>query len=386
MKKQKLEEIDALRAFAFLAVVLQHAIGHYAYLPESRLADGVLLGMLLLLAKFAVPVFIFITGLVLFYNYEGGVHYGRFVLKRCKDILLPYAPWVVLFGVAYNSLTLGSWEDWKQLGLLLITGKASYHLWYVVMIFQLYLIFPALRYVILPIARRIGAGTAGAAALTILAAAYIWLTGETAAISNAFGTWHIPVLSDLFTAYIDRNSLLFIYYFIMGAAAGLYMERWKAWLQRRKAAIITVYGVYLAVMFYVVVSHFRFQPDLVIHYDDTLLLQPLMASFLIVSIPAMHLAAAEFTRWAGGKLRRLSDLIGRHSYTAYLAHALVLGGSTWIADLLLPGANTTLRTILSFALCASGSVLTAWLLSQAAALLRQARPAGRTQKNLSPPQ
>src|SRR4051812_25941231 len=105
MKKQKLDEIEALRAFAFLAVVLQHAIGHYAYGPESRLSDGVLLGVLLLLAKFAVPVFIFITGLVLFYNYSDGVQFGRFVRKRFKDILLPYMPWVILYSIINNGLT-----------------------------------------------------------------------------------------------------------------------------------------------------------------------------------------------------------------------------------------------------------------------------------------
>ncbi|WP_248930065.1 acyltransferase [Paenibacillus hamazuiensis] len=367
MKKQKLEEIEALRAFAFLAVVLQHAIGHYAYTPESKLADGLLLGFILMLTKFAVPMFIFITGLVLFYNYSGGVRYFDFMRKRLKDIVLPYLPWVVVYGAISYSLTYTSWADFREFGLLALTGKSSYHLWYIVMIFQFYMLFPPLRRVILWGAKFVGSARAAAVLLAVLGAAYIGLTAVTGPVNGFVGALGIPVIGGLFGEYADRNALYFIFYFVLGAAAGLAIGPWRSWLERWKTPLLSVYFAFILLMLYVIVSHFRYEPQLVIHYNDTLLVQPLMAAFLIVSVPAMHLIALAFSRRAGEKLRRAAAAVGGYSYTAYLAHALVLVGATWAADLLLPGVSTTVRTLLAFALCAAGSVLLAMVLRRAAA-------------------
>lgn len=143
--KEKLKEIDILRGLAFLAVVLQHAIGHYYPLPETGLADGVLLGAALIASKFAVPVFLFITGMVLFYNYSHTVHAGTFLWKRARDVVFPYAVWTVVYVVLIHKLDLGAWATYRTLGRWLITGEACYHLWYVVMILQFYLLFPLLQ-------------------------------------------------------------------------------------------------------------------------------------------------------------------------------------------------------------------------------------------------
>ncbi|WP_235439864.1 hypothetical protein [Paenibacillus sp. DMB20] len=66
MRKERIPEIERLRGLAFLAVVLQHSIAHYSVEEGMGLADGVGMAAMLLAVKFAVPAFIFITGLVLF--------------------------------------------------------------------------------------------------------------------------------------------------------------------------------------------------------------------------------------------------------------------------------------------------------------------------------
>ncbi|AFH60180.1 acyltransferase [Paenibacillus caseinilyticus] len=364
-RKPVIEEIDYLRGFAFLAVVMQHVVGHYAFEPKLQLADGVLLGILLLLAKFAVPLFIFITGLVLFYNYDSGVAYGPFLRKRSRDILLPYLPWAVLYAfIVMGGSAFSSWEGLQKFGRLLFTGEASYHLWYIVMTFQLYLLFPLLRKAVLWLDRR--AGRSGAALLVFGGLLYVWYAGHHSLVDETMIGLRIPVLSDLFGEYRDRNSWYFLYYFVLGAAAGLYLPRWKEWIVRWHYVIIAAYAAVNLYLLYRIVSHFELHPELVMRYNDTFLVQPHMAVFLIVSVLAMHAMSIRFGNLAPARLKRLIKQAGSYSYTAYLAHALVLQAAVWAADLTAPAASVIVRSVLSFLLCAAGSVGAAMLLRRAA--------------------
>ena len=87
-RKERIAEIESLRGIAFAAVVLQHSIAHFSLVPEAGLEDGVLLAILLMVSKFAVPLFIFITGMVLFYNTGEQLKYGRFMQKRLTDVVV----------------------------------------------------------------------------------------------------------------------------------------------------------------------------------------------------------------------------------------------------------------------------------------------------------
>lgn len=360
MRKQKIVEVDYMRGFAFLAVVLQHAIGHYTFAPQINLADGVMLGFLLLSAKFAVPLFLYITGLVLFYNYEEKVSYGTFIRKRCRDILLPYVLWAVLYELIAGSGSFTSWEGGSQLFLAVFTGTASYHLWYVVMLAQWYLIFPPLQRLGNRVRRMSGAGMA--IELLLLGGLYMalmWLKGPIYEAAEQAG---IPLLSPWLSTYMDRNGLFFFFYFALGAAAGLHMARWRAWLVRYRFILIGTYAALLAYMLYRVVAHFPREPKLVIQYNDTFLLQPLMAVFLVISLLAMHALIICFAEKAHAAGQKWIALCGSYSYTAYLAHALVLTGVVGIIDMLWPTGSVTVRTLLGFLACAACSVLVAYWL------------------------
>ncbi|WKL01241.1 acyltransferase [Paenibacillus amylolyticus] len=111
-RKERITEIESLRGIAFGAVVLQHSIAHYSLVPETRLEDGVLLAILLMLSKFAVPLFIFITGMVLFYNTGDKLHYGQFMRKRVNDVIVPYLIWsLIYFTLAPRGWTGFGWND-----------------------------------------------------------------------------------------------------------------------------------------------------------------------------------------------------------------------------------------------------------------------------------
>ncbi|WP_240413721.1 acyltransferase [Paenibacillus periandrae] len=362
-KQPRIAEIQVLRGFAFLAVVLQHAIGHYAYVPEAGIADGAMLAIALIASKFAVPMFIFITGLVLFYNYQERVHASSFIRKRCKDIVLPYLIWSAIYEIAFREDGIPLGQELQRIYEYVLTGTASYHLWYVIMVIQLYLLFPLIQQWVLRIwaacsARQLTAG------LIVLTIGYIWLTGMQGTISNAVIAWNLPVLTPLFSEYADRNALYFYIYFVMGIVAGLNMNRWKQVLLKWKTLGISLYMLVACVLFYTIVSHFQVNGKIIIQYNDTLLVQPFMAVFLMISVVAMYIAALAFQERASERFKRFFNFLGHYSYGAYLAHALMLTAATFVTDRYLPGWNVSLRTLVAFIVCTLLSVFVAQLLSR----------------------
>src|SRR4051794_27546355 len=91
IRRERIDEIQSMRGIAFFAVVLQHALGMFTRLPGVNIADLAVLSFLFNMAKFAVPMFVFITGIVIFYNYYEKLNYPTYLWKRCKEILVPYA-------------------------------------------------------------------------------------------------------------------------------------------------------------------------------------------------------------------------------------------------------------------------------------------------------
>lgn len=323
MPKERIPEIERLRGIAFLAVVLQHSIAHYTIAPGMETGDGKMMAFLLLATKFAVPAFVFITGLVLFYNDSPQLNYRTFVVRRIKDIYIPFAIWTIIHTAVNQGLHLGTQEGWVELGRNLITGKSSSHLWYIIMLFQLYLLYPLIRKALTRIASTLSRGIN----IMLLIAAgglFILLTDFVPEISVWAGRLSIPVFSDLFTTYADRNALYFSFYFIMGAAAGLNLQGWREWLDKTR---LIYWPLFLFMFGFHLIAAFREVQGgdgtrITLH--SLSLIRPWMALFLILSMLVMYDISAWICRWAGQSVNRLLSTLGVYSFGAYLVHLLTL--------------------------------------------------------------
>ena len=130
----RLFEIDALRGYALLFVLIRH----------FSIMQIIGLSQYLSLTLFSVPVFIFISGLVLAYNYRKrkfGIK--NFYKKRFFHIGIPYLIWAAIFTIIYER----PFTDPSKVLLKYLYRTATggwFTLWFVFVLFQFYMLFPLL--------------------------------------------------------------------------------------------------------------------------------------------------------------------------------------------------------------------------------------------------
>ncbi|MNH93538.1 O-acetyltransferase WecH [compost metagenome] len=363
LAKERILEIELLRGIAFAGVVFQHAVAHYGYLKDIGLADGALLALLVILSKFAVPVFIFITGMVLFYNYDGQLNYRSFLGKRIKDIGAPFFIWSVFYMFLNHALPGAGLHEVLAAGERLITGKSSYHLWYVFMMIQFYLLFPMFRQWVRGVSDRLHPSVRPWV-VAAAGAAYIGLMPLIGIIAGLFSAADIPVLTPLFTTYADRNVLYYLFYFLLGAAAGMNTSRWQLWVRQGQCLYWPVFIGFTAYFFYRLVNGFENADGLHINFNGVALLQPLMVIFLTSSIFVLYRIAMALKTSGNPILLRMLTRISVLSYGAYLMHAGVLRLAYALEGSLFAEWSIAFRTIIAFLLCLVMCCLLTWLLAR----------------------
>lgn len=76
------------------------------------------------------------------YNYYGKLNYPTFIRKRSIDILVPYFLWTIIYYVYMFPGESIHFQWFKEVGLQILTPTLGYHFWFILMIFQFYLLFP----------------------------------------------------------------------------------------------------------------------------------------------------------------------------------------------------------------------------------------------------
>ncbi|WP_265582386.1 acyltransferase [Methanofollis aquaemaris] len=144
------DEINILRAFAILAVISIHVSTYFTQMSTINLLATVDMAIDAF-SHFAVPLFIAISGFVLYNKYSGTIDLKKFYEKRLKSTLPPY----LIFSTFYLAMTyIGSIVLAKSVNLDIphiiyryATGGCFYHLWFFVLIIQLYLLYPAILWI-----------------------------------------------------------------------------------------------------------------------------------------------------------------------------------------------------------------------------------------------
>jgi peptidoglycan/LPS O-acetylase OafA/YrhL len=297
-----LHQIDIVRLLTFAAVIGVHAIA-FTVPPASRGWAGVLM-----LLQFGREVFFALTGFVLVYAARGRRLSARaFWRKRFPVIAIPYLAWSGIYTVFHIWGPLHARLSWSTVLWDLATGNAEYHLYFLLVSMQLYLVFPLLLRFVRRTADRAWPvlGVVGA----LNAAWLAWLQYGQAPPGWIGDLW--PRAYELLPTYA--------LYVLIGAYAALHfdrIERVVAERRRRLLGIAAGAAVLAEVAFWAQVG--GRDPRLA-----AAVLQPAMVLTSIAAMIGLYLAGTGWVargRPAAAFVTRASDL----SFAVYLAHPLVL--------------------------------------------------------------
>lgn len=352
--KERLQEIDVLRGLAFLAVVLQHVIGGLFYLPDIS-PDSISVGAVLLaVIRFAVPLFVFITGVVLFYNYDNKIDYKSFIRKRFSQVVLPYSIWTVFYFVwikfLFGLTTLGTWNAVKDMGWSLITGTASYHLWFMVMIIPFYFLFPLFR---IFISKNKKLSWNVAVVIAFLVFNFVLLCMLSMGVFSKL----TPKLS-LIANYLDRNFIFWVFYFILGGFAGIHYKQFIVFIEKIKNINLLIWLVSLALIFVDIkkINNSELAGKYILSANVTSPLDPVIYLFLISSILLMFWVARLVCNKMIG-IAGFLNICGKYSFGAYLIHAFVLKYTNKFVIQFSGSVSIYLLTVISFVFCSVISIL-----------------------------
>ncbi|WP_165279904.1 acyltransferase [Paenibacillus protaetiae] len=168
------------------------------------------------LSMFAVPVFLMMNGLVLFYRYHDDwslKQAAAFYKKRIQFILVPYLLWSVLYYagnqlIATHQVHVDAGKFWE----MLVWGKSGYHLYFMVIVIQFYVVFP----ILMTLVRLLKLNGLAVLALGLIVQGVFYFIHH----------WVKPI--DHFSALMPNYSLVFC----TGAAIGMHYEWFAAcWRQ-----------------------------------------------------------------------------------------------------------------------------------------------------------
>ncbi|MFL0197241.1 acyltransferase family protein [Clostridium sp. WILCCON 0269] len=100
MLKERLKEIDILRAIAFIFVIEQHTLGGaFGTTAKNNFSYYCVIKFFYTIAQSAVPIFLCISGISLFYVYSRKFDLKKYYSKRLIYVYVPYVIWSIIYGL-----------------------------------------------------------------------------------------------------------------------------------------------------------------------------------------------------------------------------------------------------------------------------------------------
>jgi surface polysaccharide O-acyltransferase-like enzyme len=305
----KKESTILLRGISILAVVGIHILASFppgTFTTSRQLAFFLSVDQLL---RFSVPMFVFLSGYALTKKYQQvNFSWKEFVSRRLTKLLPLYFFWAAVGWIIFQLMPLWRGPEthipWWQ---LLLTSRVDYHLYFVGMIFQLYLIFPFLRF----LCRKISC-------TNILAVSIIFQL----AVLLYFGS--LPqIYSPTNLLQIDQGQYLFagswIAYFVLGMWIA---EQGKGKNVLQKISPLLPIATFISWVGISTLALWKVQ-----HHADQLFVlkftQWQIFLYASLTILSLYFSLPLLTKLPE-VLQKVFSKLGRHSYLIYMSHALLL--------------------------------------------------------------
>ena len=149
MPSQRNNTIEYLRGIGMLGVIGIHT---GAYALDNPQVNIHLFALLEIVTRFCVPIFFFISafGLFLRFDPEKPFHYGKFLVQRCRSLIIPFWVWTAYYLWFYGyKYSVNPWLDWERVWKSFLLGQASYHMYFMVILIWFYLLMPIWRWIVI---------------------------------------------------------------------------------------------------------------------------------------------------------------------------------------------------------------------------------------------
>ena len=253
IKKQEIKELYYIRAIAALGILIIHATTEFAVSSQFN-TNSMYLGIFLnQFFRFGSQVFMMVSGIVIFYNYRSISEFNTkyFYKKKIKYLFLPYIMWTLVYFL-YTSYVREIGINSDSLSVLLrnvLLGEGYYHLYFMFLIFQFYLLVPLfLKYFIKPMKER---------PLTVFIVIFL-LQSIILIYGQFFRDLSVGGLLGIFNQYYRRTVFAWFYYFLTGGMIGLHYDKVTNFIDRNIIKILTGYllvtSLYLGEVFITIIK------------------------------------------------------------------------------------------------------------------------------------
>ena len=146
----RLSSLDVGRGLAILAVLFIHVSGHFlpALHPPKSLTPPSWAWYALAIPnqdfQWAVPCFLMLSAFVNALSLARGKDVGRYARRRVQAALLPYVIWSGIYIIVDTLMAHRSFPGPVHIAKLLLTGTAHFHLYFFVLVLEMYLLLPLL--------------------------------------------------------------------------------------------------------------------------------------------------------------------------------------------------------------------------------------------------
>ncbi|GAA4852781.1 acyltransferase [Pseudonocardia benzenivorans] len=305
--------VDLVRVFTFACVIAVHTIS------TTTPQDSVRAGGLVVLLHFTREAFFALTAFVLMHRYRDDrprpVHFWR---RRFLLVGVPYVVWSVIYtGLGLVTAPAPPLQALAGLGHALVTGTAWYHLYFLLVSLQFYLVFPLFRKLLLATRGHHGLLLLGSAALQVVTD--LWL--------------HVPAPGPAETAlmpYAMSSLLSYQFFVVFGGVVGMHLPAVDAWIRRHlpvvlAAPVVTCAAVELWYRHSITGgATAQFAADV---------FQPVIVPWTVSVMAAVWglgtLWADRRDRWRGS---RLVEAASTRSFGVFLVHPAILWVLTTIPD------------------------------------------------------
>ncbi|HJF86493.1 MAG TPA: acyltransferase [Companilactobacillus farciminis] len=355
-KKKYLHEVDLMRVLFIGGVLLNHTTTAF----KNNVGDGsgseLFLEATHLALHFTRMGFMFMTGLVLVLNYYNKEHHWlKFWKKRYISVGIPYIGWNAIM-MWFTTITAGvalSWPNYFQNLYDAIIHGNKFYMYYILVTFQLYLIFPLLVYMFKKFKNHHVAILVASAIIQLLLVIGIkyWLPGV-----DRSSWWY------LFRAY-GMNVLVYQFYFVAGAFVAIHYDQVDKFIEKNHRVIgwsTLALAIGTVALFFgnINILHLSMSATLSIHQPFIFIYDTFMIVFVFwIGRQYAHARNHGFPNWLEKIIKNMSKV----SFGIYLVQTIPVTMLYGILSVIhLPSIVTLLLLPVGYAFVLGGSFLISW--------------------------